>query len=901
MDRSRRDASIERPIRIGLQIDSIDPYWVEVNETVWRICRPSSLHSNLFPADVEFRRQQAADRPIELIEMELNVEFSHPDEAATKVEEIMALELDVLIAVPYGLAVIQGVLERGLPVIALIDRDIEHPLFSSPPELSLSAEMACNYLVERLGGQGNVLIAGGRLHADREKSSSRVLAALDIFGRAKGVRCVHAQTPWDYAGTLDALRGALADHDQPFDGLFGLSDTLALAAYEVCTEYGLLQPGATVVGINGDPLAITSISQGGMSATVATSAADIAEKAVALAFQVARGEALPPRFFYQPVLIDRENVAEFALTKLAAIADMPSRLVGVNRNQEAQRLVELETSLAINRRMGSIIDRDAFSYEIAELIRTNYGYDDVQIFLWCEDGQALILDRPGVENGNPVRVALADSSVLGHALLRNRVAFVPDTRHSQRFAPDPYWPETRSRVVAPIRLGVKTLGVLDLHSRQLRRHTRIELDALQSLADQLGVAMRNTELYADALAARAEAEKANHLKTRLLANISHQLRTPLNVVLGYSQAALSEPNPYGTALPKELIHDLGYIRNSGEHLVRLINDLLDMSLADIGALDIFPESFEPLTLLQETFHGMAGSFGENQYAGQVVEWRMQLPKKLPLIDADPVRVRQIVLNLLSNASKFTESGHITLGAAAEGAYLHIWVEDTGSGITEKMQEHIFEAFSASEQSGGDAERVQAGIGLGLSVTNRLVKLHGGKIEIDSSDEQGTVCHVYLPLVQIEEESEDGDNSTRSPVSAMKSETIFNDPILNGALQHAGELVQRTALYIQENQTVSITRQEIADSVGASPAYVSRLFRQEIGMSPGQYLNRLRIAEAQKLLLSSNDSVTEIAGKVGYNDAAYFSRIFRREIGQPPLAYRKTYRQRRSSSPSSSPS
>ena len=93
--------------------------------------------------------------------------------------------------------------------------------------------------------------------------------------------------------------------------------------------------------------------------------------------------------------------------------------------------------------------------------------------------------------------------------------------------------------------AIKTLGVLDLHSRRLRRHTRIELDALQSLADQLGVAMRNTELYADALAARAEAEQADRLKTRLLANISHELRAPLNVILGYSQTALSLPSPYG--------------------------------------------------------------------------------------------------------------------------------------------------------------------------------------------------------------------------------------------------------------------------------------------------------------------------------------------------------------------
>ncbi len=359
-----------------------------------------------------------------------------------------------------------------------------------------------------------------------------------------------------------------------------------------------------------------------MSATVATSATDIAEKAVALALQVAQGEPLPPRFYYKPLLIDRENVAEFALTKLAAIADMPSRLVGVNRNQEAQRVVELETSLAINRRLGSIMDRDAFSYEIAELIRTNYGYDDVQIFLWCEENRALILDRPGVENGDPVRVPLADSAALGHALLRNRVVFVPDTHHSQRFAPDPHWPQTRSRVVAPIRLGDKTLGVLDLHSRRLRRHTRIELDALQSLADQLGVAMRNTELYADALAARAEAEQADRLKTRLLANISHELRAPLNVILGYSQTALSLPSPYEQELPANLLSDLRRIDESGQQLVRLVNDMLDLSMAEIGALEILPQRVDPRGVLKETFARAKETLCDSR---SDVDWRLELP------------------------------------------------------------------------------------------------------------------------------------------------------------------------------------------------------------------------------------------------------------------------------------
>src|SRR6185295_8575813 len=174
---------------------------------------------------------------------------------------------------------------------------------------------------------------------------------------------------------------------------------------------------------------------------------------------------------------------------------------------------------------------------------------------------------------------------------------------------------------------------------------------------------------------------------------------------------------------------------SCEHLTRLINDLLDLSRAEINQLDIFPETIATRSFLEDVFHSMADTC-----SGEVA-WRLSLPDRLPVIQADPVRLRQIFLNLLSNARKFTTSGQIVLGAAVDPPHLHFWVQDTGSGIQVGLQERIFEPFVTVERLGQRSE----GIGLGLSITRRLVALHGGVMSLESQLGQGSTFHIYLPL------------------------------------------------------------------------------------------------------------------------------------------------------------
>jgi signal transduction histidine kinase/AraC-like DNA-binding protein/CheY-like chemotaxis protein len=259
----------------------------------------------------------------------------------------------------------------------------------------------------------------------------------------------------------------------------------------------------------------------------------------------------------------------------------------------------------------------------------------------------------------------------------------------------------------------------------------------EALRGHLSSALKGALLFQEAQQARMTAEKADQIKTRLLANVSHELRTPINIILGHSRNAMqTSPEP-----PPAMLDELRHIQASAEHQLRVINDLLDLSRAEIDELDLHPELLDPLPLLKEVYLGMSGRAD----VSQAVEWRLQMPERLPLLQADPVRLRQILLNLLSNARKYTRSGHITLGGEVSPPCLHLWVEDTGIGIPADQQEHIFEPFGIGEHETG----MPAGIGLGLSITRHLVALHSGSMQLESQPGQGSIFHVFLPLPRLD--------------------------------------------------------------------------------------------------------------------------------------------------------
>ncbi len=1086
---SKPSGGSRSPIRIGAAIGPHDPYWVQVREAAYH--RVAELGATLVPLEI-------SDTNETLFSLD----------PASLAEELLAQDLSAVVCQTLPLGTIYQLVYQKMPVIFLGESQLQHRLFSSPRGLSEAGKIAAEFVVEKLEGHGRVLCVGGLLDLGEDKGVSRISAFCDTLRKKSKISVLHCPTAWRYDQAYPLVHAILKELGAPMDAIFGISDSLALAGRDAARALGMVTPKTVIVGINGDALALAAIAEGSYTATVETSAEDLGFASVDLAYQATQGKPLPKHYSYRISLVTAENVVEHAARKLYAIADVPSRLVGVNREEEQHRLVQLETSAAINQRVGSLLDRRQLSREIADLIRVNYGFDDVQLLMWSEPDQMLYVDG---QAPSPVQagIPLEKAGLLGEAIRRNETIFIPDTRHSQRYSVDPTHPETRARVVLPIRLGGKVSGLLDLHSSRPVLNLRWSMIGLQLTADQLGIALRNAELYSEALAAQASAERADQLKTRLLANVSHELRTPLNVILGYSQAALSTPNLYGMELPENLRRDLRYIYQSGEHLIRVINDLLDLSRAEVGELNIFPEPVDPRSVLTDIFDSMAKTRGRD--CAEVC-WEIHIPRRLPVIQADPIRLRQILLNLLSNASKFTATGQISLGAVVEPPYLHIWVSDSGLGIPVEQQERIFEPFVTSE----DSARRKGGIGLGLSITRRLVALHGGSISLESQPKKGSTFHIYwplpnlagspplphelgsrpalllmagannpdaeipeevrliasrrgveirqvgcadalddllrevepvalawdlynaapadwsiiqrmryhpqlsnLPLLLFEQETDCGTGmgitnvlmkpfygkkladlieSLRPQAATDMVLVVDDDPQARQLYQHiivnafpgssilfaengaqaitimkenipalvildlmmpkmdgfqvlecmrmdqrtckvpvivlsgkmltfedvarlnfanvtfhskgmlspeeiiqtlqqtfSGEarlgqptslIVKQALAYLHQNFSQAVSRAKLAEAVGVSDNYLTQIFRQELGLSPTECLNRLRIQRARELLQASDDSVTCIATKVGFEDPAYFSRVFRKLSGCSPQAFRQ---------------
>jgi signal transduction histidine kinase len=232
--------------------------------------------------------------------------------------------------------------------------------------------------------------------------------------------------------------------------------------------------------------------------------------------------------------------------------------------------------------------------------------------------------------------------------------------------------------------------------------------------------------------ARDEAEGANRAKSAFLATTSHELRTPLNAIIGFSSLLAEDP-----ALDDDQRRQLGIIRQSGLQLLELIKEILDIATIESGYLALRLQSIDLDAVLLEQCDFMQS---QAQEAG--LELRLAECGDVPSVRADPLRLRQVVRNLLANAIKFTDDGSVTVRCTEAGPVIRVEIADTGIGIAPEEVELLFQPFQRREERGG---RHRPGTGLGLAICRRLVDAMGGEIGVDSEPGQGSRFWFTLPI------------------------------------------------------------------------------------------------------------------------------------------------------------
>ncbi len=335
-------------------------------------------------------------------------------------------------------------------------------------------------------------------------------------------------------------------------------------------------------------------------------------------------------------------------------------------------------------------------------------------------------------------IAIDRSSVSGRAALEGRTVQVADV------LADPEYAKHETQRVGGFRtvLGVPlmregaAIGAVLLTRSEVEPFTQQQIDLITTFADQAVIAIANVSLFDEIQDKSRQLEQASQHKSQFLANMSHELRTPLNAIIGYSEILQEDAADLGQ---DNLVADLKKIESAGRHLLGLINDILDLSKIEAGKMDIYLEDVEIVPLLEEVRSIIVPMAEKN---ANVLEYR--LADNLGSMRTDRTKLKQSLLNLFSNGSKFTENGRLTLSVQrfeTDKPMVSFAVSDTGIGMTEEQLGRLFQAFNQADAS---TTKKYGGTGLGLAITRNFCQLLGGNVTVTSKPGEGSTFTIVLP-------------------------------------------------------------------------------------------------------------------------------------------------------------
>ena len=297
----------------------------------------------------------------------------------------------------------------------------------------------------------------------------------------------------------------------------------------------------------------------------------------------------------------------------------------------------------------------------------------------------------------------------------------------------------RALLIVPLLGADKVIGALVVRRKAPGEFSKNTVNLLQTFAAQSVLAIQNARLFTEIGEKSRQLEVASQHKSQFLANMSHELRTPLNAILGYTELILD--GIYGD-MPDRARTVLDRVQSNGRHLLGLINDVLDLSKIEAGQLTLSLTDYSIKDVVHSVF-----SVVEALATAKQLAIKIEVPPNLPKAHGDERRLAQVLLNLVGNAIKFTDSGEVAIKAAASNGSYTLSVHDTGPGISEADRVKIFEEFQQADSS---ATKKKGGTGLGLSISKRIVEMHGGRIWVDSHVGEGSTFSFTVP-VQVDQQ------------------------------------------------------------------------------------------------------------------------------------------------------
>lgn len=404
----------------------------------------------------------------------------------------------------------------------------------------------------------------------------------------------------------------------------------------------------------------------------------------------------------------------------------------------------LATAAEVGRLITSTLDLNLLFKRTVNLIQERFGFYHAAIFIVEETGFNAILKEATGDAGEEMKrrrhtITVGSKSVVGTSTSTGEAVIINNTAIDSLHRPNPLLPETRAEAGIPLRIGNRVIGALDIQATEVDVFTPENVAVLQILGDQIAVAIDNARSYELAQQAVKEMREVDRLKSQFLANMSHELRTPLNSIIGFSRVILKGIDGPISELQQQ---DLTAIYNSGQHLLGLINDILDLSRIEAGKMELTFDEVNLNDIINSVLSTITGLIKDKP-----ITLKKIVPDELPPVRADAMRIRQVLLNLLSNAAKFTGQGTITLEAAVKtGPSNHpeimVSVTDSGPGIAPEDQPKLFQPFSQVDAS---PTRKTGGSGLGLSISQHLVQMHGGRIGLHSTVGKGSTFYFTLPV------------------------------------------------------------------------------------------------------------------------------------------------------------